>query len=163
MPIEPVELDEAAVEFAERFGVALADAGVPRMAARIFAATLASPEGNLTAQDLAAILRISPAAVSGGVRYLTQVGLLQRSRRPGERRDHFVIRDDQWYEMLGDYDSRYRDLLKTLDDGIAAVGPDTEAGARLAETRAFFAFIMREIPKLVDRWREERHVIEAES
>lgn len=163
MPTDPVKLDEAAVEFAEKFGLALADAGVPRMPARIFAATLASPDGSLTAQDLAAILRISPAAVSGGVRYLTQVGLMQRSRRPGERRDHFLVRDDQWYEMLGDYESRYRDLLKTLDDGIVAVGPDTEAGKRLAETKSFFAFISREIPKLVDRWREEYQISGEES
>jgi hypothetical protein len=43
-----------------------------------------------------------------------------------------------------------------LEDGIAAVGPDTPAGARLAETQEFFAFMQKEMPALVERWQEYR-------
>jgi DNA-binding transcriptional regulator GbsR (MarR family) len=163
MPTDPaVHLDEAALQFVEQFGQALADAGVPRMPARVFAAVLASPDGRLTAQDLIGILRISPAAVSGAVRYLTQIDLVQRQRRPGERRDHFVVRSDNWYEMVSNQDKRYRDLLGTLSGGIDAVGRDTPAGERLQETYDFFAYLADEMPRLVDRWRAKR-VSSAES
>ena len=44
-----------------------------------------------------------------------------------------------------------------MADGIAAVGADTPAGARLAETQEFFAFIQQEMPALVERWQESDH------
>jgi DNA-binding transcriptional regulator GbsR (MarR family) len=156
MPTEPgVHLDEGALKFVEKFGLALTDAGVPRMPARVFAATLASPEGSLTARDLGAILQISPAAVSGAVRYLAQVGLLKRARHPGERRDHFVVRGEYWYEVVSSQEKRYRELLDSLAEGIDAVGPGTPAGERLRETHDFFAFLSKEMPRLVDRWRAQ--------
>ncbi|GAB2994498.1 MarR family transcriptional regulator [Amycolatopsis acidiphila] len=157
MPTDPaVHLDEAALQFVEKFGQALTDAGVPRMPSRVFAAILASPEGSLTARDMTEILRISPAAVSGAVRYLGQIQLLRRRRRPGERRDHFVVRSDYWYEMVSTQDKRYQDLLGALSDGIDAVGPDSPAGERLQETHDFFAYLAEEMPRLVERWRARR-------
>jgi ABC-2 type transport system ATP-binding protein len=69
--------DEAAVRrFIEGFAAALADGGVPRMPARVFAALLATDSGRLTAAELGERLQVSPAAISGAVRYLTQVALV---------------------------------------------------------------------------------------
>ena len=42
-------------------------------------------------------------------------------------------------------------------EGVVAVGGErTEAGARLAEMRDFFAFLEVEVPALVERWHEGR-------
>jgi hypothetical protein len=50
-------------------------------------------------------------------------------------------------------DSWDQDLLS----GIEAVGgSDTEAGARLDQTRRFFAFVRGEVPQLKAKWRELR-------
>jgi len=43
-----------------------------------------------------------------------------------------------------------------LQEGIKAVGPDTPAGARLEETRAFFEFLRDEIPQAMAKWRSQR-------
>src|SRR4051794_8944516 len=69
--------------FIERFSGVLVDGGVPRMPARVFALLLASDDGRLTAAELADELQVSPAAVSGAVRYLLQTGLIERARGPG--------------------------------------------------------------------------------
>ena len=60
--------------FVEHFALLLDEAGVPRMPARVFAAILADDAGRLTAGELAERLQVSPAAISGAVRYLTQAG-----------------------------------------------------------------------------------------
>ena len=79
--------DGAAVrQFVEHFASLLADSGMPRMPARIFVALLTADTSRLTAEELAGLLRVSPAAVSGGVRYLVQVGLVSRETEPGSRR-----------------------------------------------------------------------------
>ena len=60
--------DGAAVRrFIERFALDLADAGMPRMPARVFAAILSAEDGRCTAAELAQLLRVSPAAVSGAL------------------------------------------------------------------------------------------------
>src|SRR6187551_3249615 len=85
--------------FVERFAADLEAAGIPRLAARVFVAILTTDEGYLSAAQLSQRLHISPAAVSGAVRYLVQVQLVRREREPGSRRDRYRISDDTWYEV----------------------------------------------------------------
>jgi predicted transcriptional regulator len=149
---DPVEVER----FVERFASVLADGGVPRMAARVFAALLASDSGRLTAAELAETLHVSPAAVSGAVRYLVQVSLIGRERERGSRRDVYRIHDDLWYEAIVDRQPLLTRWERALGEGVSALGADTPAGHRLAESAGFFAFLQRELPALLERWRLSR-------
>ena len=82
MPEEP-EAEDPLFEYIERFAAVLVLAGFPAMPARVFVALLVTDSGRLSAAELAGLLRISPAAVSGAVRYLIQVGLVHKERVPG--------------------------------------------------------------------------------
>src|SRR5215467_8982466 len=96
----------AVLSFVERFASVLTEAGIPRMPARVFAALLASDSGKLTASELSGMLLASPAAVSGGVRYLIGVGMVRREGEPGSRRYYYRVPDDVWDEVI-----RLRDRL----------------------------------------------------
>jgi DNA-binding transcriptional regulator GbsR (MarR family) len=147
--------DAAAVnKFVETFASAFVDAGVPRMPSRVFAAILASDPGRLTAAELADQLQASPAAISGAVRYLIQVSLIVRERDPGSRRDVYAVGDDAWYEAIVRRERLLELWARAVRDGVDAVGRDTPAGARLAETLEFFEFLQAEMPALLARWRE---------
>ncbi|MFH8408959.1 GbsR/MarR family transcriptional regulator [Streptomyces sp. NPDC018019] len=151
------ERDEEAVSrFVERFAAELTEAGMQRMASRVFAALLASDSGALSSAELAEQLQISPAAVSGAVRYLVQVNMVRREREPGTRRDRYRLYSELWYESLGNRDkvlSRWEEVLR---EGAEMLGPDTPAGARVAETVEFFEFMQGELVAMLDRWREHR-------
>jgi DNA-binding transcriptional regulator GbsR (MarR family) len=71
----------------ERLGRVLEESGVPRMAARVFAYILAEDRDRYTAAELGEGLQVSPAAISGAVRYLTQTRLVVKERRPSGRGD----------------------------------------------------------------------------
>jgi DNA-binding transcriptional regulator GbsR (MarR family) len=149
--------EDAVARFVERFALTFSEAGVPRMPARVFSALLVSDEGRLTAAGIAQTIRVSPAAVSNAVRYLTQVGLVAREREPGERRDHYRIHGgDTWYEVTIRRDAMLLRWQEDLREGIEAIGADTPAGKRLEETRRFYQFIHEETPRLLERWREVR-------
>jgi DNA-binding transcriptional regulator GbsR (MarR family) len=148
--------EEAVRRFIERFALDLTEAGMARMPARVFAALLANDDGRLTAAELAALLGVSPAAISGAVRYLTQLRMVARGREPGERRDHYQVSSDMWYEVVARRDQLLLRWEQDLQDGIKAVGPDTPAGARLEENRRYFEFLRHEAPKVMARWRELR-------
>lgn len=148
--------DEAVSRFVERFAAQLAEAGMQRMAARVFARLLASDGGAMTSAELGESLRISPAAVSGAVSYLSQVNMVSREREPGSRRDRYVLHNELWYETFTRRDQILTLWEKTLRDGAASLGPDSPAGARIAETAAFFEFMQVELLGLMDRWRTHR-------
>jgi predicted transcriptional regulator len=147
---------QAVLRFIERFATALVEVGMPRMPARVFVALLATDSGRLTAAELAELLQVSPAAISGAVRYLIQVGLASREREPGSRRDCYRVHDDIWHEAIARRDQVLARWEGSLREGLEALGSDTPAGGRLAETLEFFEFAQQEMPAMMTRWRMRR-------
>lgn len=145
--------DSAVSAFVEAFAADLTEAGMPRMPSRVFACLLAEDSGVLSAAELAERLQISPAAVSGAVRYLAQVHMVSREREPGSRRERYRVQADIWLQAFTNRDHQFLRWGSTLRQGAEAVGHDTPAGRRIADTADFFAFIREELASLMDRWR----------
>ncbi|MFI1728783.1 GbsR/MarR family transcriptional regulator [Streptomyces acidicola] len=153
---EPNRDPEAVSRFVERFASYLTEAGMPRMAARVFAALLSSDTGGLSSAELGEQLQISPAAVSGAVRYLAQQHMVSREREPGSRRDLYRMHGNQWYEVLASRDGVIKRWEEALREGVDNLGPTTPAGRRIAETLAFFEFVETEYAGMMERWRVHR-------
>lgn len=132
------------------------EAGMPRIASRIFALLVSTDSGRLTAAEISERLLASPAAVSGGVRYLIQVDLISREREPGSRRDHYRAADDVWYQAIAGRDQLLGKWTTQLRDGVDVLGAETAAGRRMAESVEFFEFMQKELHGMLDRWREHR-------
>ena len=78
---------------------------------------MATEDGRLTSAELATLLEISPAGVSGAVRYLTQLRMIRRERERGSRRDVYVVMDDAWHDMLMQHDQLYAPILRGAGRG----------------------------------------------
>jgi DNA-binding transcriptional regulator GbsR (MarR family) len=152
----PVRDPDEVARFVERFALVLVEAGMPRMPSRVFAALLSAEDGKLTAGELADSLKVSPAAISGAVRYLTQVSLAFRGRDPGERRDHYEVAEDTWYMVYANREKMFETWSSLMADGVEAVGRGSKAGHRLETTRQFFDFLKSELPKVIERWQEHQ-------
>lgn len=155
----PQRDEEAVSRFVERFAAEMTEAGMQRTASRVFTALLSSDDASLTSAELSERLSISPAAVSGAIRYLSQVGMVSRERDPGSRRDRYRFHNQLWYTTFTQRDSvlsRWEDALRV---GVETLGPDTPAGARVAETLEFFAFLQKELLSLMDRWRVHQETL----
>ncbi|MFI6261695.1 GbsR/MarR family transcriptional regulator [Micromonospora sp. NPDC051006] len=151
--------EEAVRRFVEHFALTFSDMGVPRMPSRVLAALLVAEEPGLTAAQISERLGVSPAAVSGAVRYLIHVGMAVREPAPGSRRDLYKAAESHTYTSMirsGIY-TRFADVVH---EGVVAVGEEeSSAGARLAELRDFFLFVQDEMSAAAERWektREER-------
>ena len=155
--------EPAVRRFVESFAAALVEAGVPHMPALVFVTLLATDAGGLTAEELATQLQVSRAAISGAVKYLDQVGLTSRERRPGSRRYLYVLRDPTWYTVVARRERILDRWIATTREGVDALGADTPAGGRLAESLAFFEFLRQEMPALLARWREQQAATSRES
>ena len=144
---------DAVRRFTERLASVLTEAGFPRMAARVFAGLLASDPGRLNAAELAELLQVSPAAVSGSVRYLSQVGLVSRESEPGSRRVGYRVPDDVWDQVLRLRDQVMHRLIATMREGVGVLDAGSAAGRRLTESIRYFEFVGAELAHLVELWR----------
>jgi DNA-binding transcriptional regulator GbsR (MarR family) len=142
--------------YTERFSAVLVAAGFPPMPARVFVALLVADAGRLSAAELAGVLRISPAAVSGAVRYLIQLGLVHKERVPGSRRDYYRMPGGMWDSLIRQRDQVMARWTALVREGIDLVGPDTPAGERLAEQADFLEFTSKELSGVLDRWEQHR-------
>jgi DNA-binding transcriptional regulator GbsR (MarR family) len=133
----------------------LAELGLPRMPARVFAYVLADDAERYTAAELAAALRVSPAAISGAVRLLVQSGLLGREREPGARVDTYRIYDeDVWGTITAQREQMIEPFEQIAAEGVELLGAGTPGGRRLRETQEFYAFFRRRMPELLKEWRD---------
>jgi DNA-binding transcriptional regulator GbsR (MarR family) len=143
-----------APDFVENLAAAMVDAGMQRMAARVFSAVVASPDGALTPSQIATVLQVSAGAVSGAVGYLEQAGMVRRTHVPGSRHTRIELGDDVWYEALTSRNTVIERWLSVAEAGMVEL--EGAAAERVAVMRDFFAFVLGELPALMERWRQTR-------
>lgn len=140
---------------AEQLAVVLTSHGLQRMTARVLATLLFTEQASLTMGELAETLNASTGAISGALKMLTSVGLAERVAAPGSRRDHYRLRDNAWAILFTGQNETIAAMQAAADAGIAVTDSHSPAFQRLAQMRDFYAFLMAEIPALLDRWHQQ--------
>ena len=149
--------DEAALaEVMEHSAAVLTAAGFPRMPARVLMALTVTETQGLTAAELAEKLDVSPAAISGAVRYLQTLGIIRRLAQTGTRRDRYELPSD-WYALMVRNSPIYGVLADQAEAGLAAVGdPDSPATERLRDMAGFYRFVQGRLPEVMAEWEQVR-------
>jgi DNA-binding transcriptional regulator GbsR (MarR family) len=129
--------------------------GLSRMAGRILGWLLICDPPRQSSAQLAQALGASKGAISTATRLLESSALITRIAVPGSRGDAFELTPhafDQAHNQLG----TMRVFRELMEKGLAVIGdPHSPRAARLRVTRDFYAFLEREYPKLVERFRAE--------
>jgi hypothetical protein len=147
--------DQDTREFSDELAALLDAAGFPRMPARTLMALLTSPTGEFTADQISQVLDVSPAAVSGAIRYLQSVQVLRVGSLPGTRRRKYALASN-WYTTTLTRLALYGELSALAQHRPPSIGPDTPAGRRVQEMADFFAFLNRKFPELLSEWDQLR-------
>jgi DNA-binding MarR family transcriptional regulator len=140
---------------AEQLAVVLTSHGLQRMTARVLATLLFTEQSNLTMGELTEILSASAGAISGALKMLTSTGLAERVAVPASRRDHYRLRDNAWAILFTGQNEVIAAMQAAADAGLAAADTHGAAFERLAQMRDFYAFLMAELPALLDRWHQQ--------
>jgi DNA-binding transcriptional regulator GbsR (MarR family) len=143
-------------EFIERASSEMVAQGFPRMPARVLMALTATEEGKATAEELAATLQASPAAISGAVRYLGVVGFVRNTTIPGTRKHIYSLGDLPWYTASFSRTHLYAQIENSLRGSTDRMPDDSKARARIEEVADFFHFMQMRLPSVLDEWHAER-------
>ncbi len=130
--------------------------GMQRMTARVLTALLFTEQPTMTSSELSEQLQASSGAISTSIRMLTSVGLAERVPVPASRRDHYRLRDNAWAVLFTNQNAVLSAMQEAAAAGIAGTTKGSLARSRLTQMRDFYAFLLGEIPALLDRWRQEQ-------
>ncbi|MER7128386.1 GbsR/MarR family transcriptional regulator [Streptosporangium saharense] len=147
----------ALTEPAEHLALVLTAGGLQRMTARVLAALIFSELPSLTMGELSESLGASAGTVSDAVKALGAVGLVERVPAPGSRRGHYRLPTGAWAALHSQQNAMVAAMLQAAEEGLAQSEPGGHAERRLREMRDFHGFLIRELPRLMERWHSERN------
>src|SRR6516225_1921781 len=143
--------DPAAVrQFEQRFTEALAQMGMPRMICLVLTRLMTTDSGSMTSAELVRRLRVSPASISKAIGVLEDQQLVRRER--DGRRERYVVDDDAWYRATITSGFTNNVFAEAALDGAEVLGPDTPAGARLADTGRFLKNFGDDLLRCAEYW-----------
>ena len=146
-------MDPANQQFIEKMGLFFEADGAPRISGRILGLLLLTP-GDCSLDDLAEELQVSKASVSTNARLLESWGAVERTSRPGDRRDYYRIADDVEARMLERRLERMRAVRDLIEEGHRTVAiKDAEVHARMQRLTEFHTNCIAGVEKGLDQLR----------
>ena len=117
-------------EFIERMGLLWEEEGFTRIAGRIYALALVSPEPK-SLDDIAETLKVSKASVSNDARLLHRLRLIERVSYPGDRRDYYQLTRDSIERSIETRIQRLEAFQQVLGSAVDLHIKDEEVSRRI--------------------------------
>jgi DNA-binding transcriptional ArsR family regulator len=144
--------------YVEEFGTALTGMGLPPAYAKVLGWLLICDPAGQSVSDIARATGVSMGSVSTGARLLENAGLLRRVAVPGRRGRFYEMAPDSFMRVV-EQGTSFTRMRQLLDRGLAMLGDQPGGRAeRLRQTRDFYAFVERELPELVRRFKTEYQI-----
>ena len=145
----------------ELMGVWFSSIGAQRATGQIFGYLTSCDPAEQSAGEIAAGIGMSRASVSSGARMLIQMQAIEERHRVGDRRTYYRLRTDWWIQAAT---TKMAGFERMADEArrIRAAGSVTRTDG-LDELIEFSQFWNEEIPKLRDRWYQQRRIEKEEA
>ncbi len=148
---------DGAMPFVEKLGFQIERQGQPRMAGRVLGWLLVCEPPWQSVAEMALSLQTSRSAINTIVNRMVDMGVLERVAIPGERSTYFQILQDGGELMFSNMQRNLRGIRELAEEGLQALAWRQDSqNARLAELRDMHAFLEREMPLLLKRFRQQR-------
>jgi len=142
--------------YVDETGLLLENAGLPRIAGQVLGWLQVCEPEHQSLGDLTEALGISKASASTTTRLMEHLGIVERTVLPGDRRDYYRISHDAWHRFFQSRFDTMRRLRRNADQGLRVLeGAPPVRRRRLERMRRLYAFLEREMPKLLERFAAE--------
>jgi len=131
--------------------------GLPRIAGRIVGLLMVCDPPHRSAGQLAEELGASKASVSNMTRLLLTGGSIEAVAVPGDRATYYALTPDSLERKLERRVAAMVSFHALAQRGLDLLdGAPPERSARLRRVASLYAFMERELPALLERWRQEQ-------
>ena len=148
-------MDRAQRTFIDRLGDTAEADGLSPIAGRLFALLMLSAEPQ-SLDELADALGVSKASVSTDARRLLERGIVERTRRTGDRRDFYELAPDFFARVIRARVARWRRIQQLVDDVRAeAEALPAAARDRFDAVDAIQSAVIDRVDEALDEWERE--------
>jgi DNA-binding transcriptional regulator GbsR (MarR family) len=153
-----IEIKDTEKNYIEEIGLFFEKRGLPRMAGRMLGWLLIADPPYQSPTDIAEVLMASKGSVSSTIRLLTQTGMIERYIIPGERHDHFRLREDTLQGMVNHGpEDEWRMLRQLAERGLELMQNEPTLRRQfLEQMRDHFVFLEKEFPALIERYEKQK-------
>jgi DNA-binding MarR family transcriptional regulator len=147
-------VDEYTSRFVDQVAQFYEQEGYARITGQVLARLLLSAEP-MALRDLVTDLAVSKASISTDARRLERQGIIERVRRPGDRRAYYRIAEDLPERIMALRVDRLR-RFKALIGGAVSRTPSgqTQVKIRLAELGRAHSHMIAAMTEMLAEWRE---------
>lgn len=150
-------MPDALRRYVDETGLLLENAGLTHMAGQVLGWLQVCEPESQSLTDIVMALGISKASASVTTRSLEQIGIVERTVQPNDRRDYYRISRDAWHRFFQTRIETMRRLHRNADHGLRVLaGASPERRQRLERMRQLYSFLEREMPKLLERFAVEQ-------
>jgi DNA-binding transcriptional regulator GbsR (MarR family) len=151
-------INDSERSFIEEVGVLFENTGLPRMAGRMFGWLLIADPPFQSPSEIAEALMASKGSISTSVHLLTQLGMIERYVVPGERHDHFRLREDAGKRMVQrGLEEEIRMFHDLAERGLRLMHHESSPRRQwLMQIHDRYAFLETEFPALLERYEKEK-------
>jgi DNA-binding transcriptional regulator GbsR (MarR family) len=141
--------------FLDRMGQSTEMDGMSPIAGRLFALLILSDEPR-SLDELAEALEVSKASVSTDARRLLERGIVERSTRPGDRRDYYALAPDFFAQVIRSRVSRWRRIQQLITD-VRATQTDFSPAVRSRFTSIdeIQSFVVDKVDEALAAWERQ--------
>jgi DNA-binding transcriptional regulator GbsR (MarR family) len=143
-------------KFVEEVGLFYEGYGVSRMLGRVLGWLMIMDPPAQTMKQLTEGLKVSKSSISSATNSLIQMGMIEKTRRPGERSDRYQLVSGMILSLLrrrmdglATFSTIFQKAITILD------GEESERFYDLDRAVAWVKFIQGEIPKLITKFENE--------
>jgi len=153
-----MHLSDKQKEIVEIIGVFHEQNGLQPALGRILGLMMVVDNAEVTFEEIAESLLLSKSAVSTALTLLQTQNKVEYTTKPGERKRYFRLKKSNWEEELKKSVSSGLQFSDILNEVLAIRDPSNrEFNQHLENVRDFMIFLQREIPVLIDRYKEQQN------
>jgi DNA-binding transcriptional regulator GbsR (MarR family) len=155
------ELTPPLHRFIEGMGLYFENQGIPRIGGRILGLLMIA-HWPLSAEDLAAILKVSRGSLSTNIRLLLSSGLVEKAPLPRARTTYFVYSDEAMEHRIASAVKSAEAFKRLLQQAAESVPPRDPARHHIDDSMAWSDLLLEALEDTTQRWRG-RHPAHAHS
>lgn len=148
-------MDESLTTYIEEVALYWEAQGLPRIAGRIVGLLLVCDPPHRSAGQIVEELGVSKASVSTMTRLLLEAHTIEVATVPGKRATYYRLTPDSLERKFTRRIEKFASFGDLAQRGLELMGGDEDRATRLRRVASMYAFLERELPLLLQRWRDE--------
>ncbi len=150
------KLSPELTKFIESLGMYFESYGIPRIGGRILGLLMVAHEP-LSAERIAAILKVSRASLSTNFRILLTSGLAEKVTSPGDRTTYYIFPETVWEKTMNVEIQAIGAMKRIAQQGLEALAPEDPARKRMAGLMQWADLLIDLYQKALLEWRNKTY------